>query len=173
MKKILLIMTLALVIVWGVGIQKAAAGSYSMDMDEISFYAVDTSANAVVTLTVSQLAGSDTLQYKAGSANWADAGGSIVISPVTTGGMEQVYLRLVNGTTVTSTAGNITFWGKDDANYNSITVNWTVAGGTLALDLLVPDDKDNVAPVPIPAAVWLLGSGLLGLVGIRRRSTKA
>lgn len=28
-------------------------------------------------------------------------------------------------------------------------------------------------PVPIPAAVWLLGSGLLGLVAIRRRSAKA
>ena len=33
---------------------------------------------------------------------------------------------------------------------------------------------DNVAvegsPVPVPAAVWLLGSGLLGLIGIRRRN---
>ncbi len=27
----------------------------------------------------------------------------------------------------------------------------------------------SVAPVPVPAAVWLLGSGLLGLAGIRRR----
>jgi hypothetical protein len=27
----------------------------------------------------------------------------------------------------------------------------------------------NVTPTPIPAAAWLLGSGLLGLVGIRRR----
>ena len=25
-------------------------------------------------------------------------------------------------------------------------------------------------PVPIPGAVWLLGSGLLGLIGIRKRS---
>jgi hypothetical protein len=25
-------------------------------------------------------------------------------------------------------------------------------------------------PVPVPAAVWLLGSGLLGLIGIRRRN---
>lgn len=28
----------------------------------------------------------------------------------------------------------------------------------------------NPSAVPIPAAVWLLGSGLLGLIGIRRRS---
>ncbi|MGB5537784.1 MAG: DUF4114 domain-containing protein, partial [Thiogranum sp.] len=27
----------------------------------------------------------------------------------------------------------------------------------------------SVAPVPIPAAVWLFGSGLLGLIGIARR----
>mgnify|MGYP000622033934 CR=1 FL=1 len=29
------------------------------------------------------------------------------------------------------------------------------------------------APVPVPAAVWLFGSGLLGLVGIARRKKKA
>ena len=29
-----------------------------------------------------------------------------------------------------------------------------------------------VTPVPIPAAAWLFGSGLLGLVGIRKRSKK-
>ena len=29
----------------------------------------------------------------------------------------------------------------------------------------------DVAPVPIPAAIWLLGSGLIGLVGIRRRNS--
>lgn len=28
----------------------------------------------------------------------------------------------------------------------------------------------NVAPVPIPAAVWLLGSALIGLCGIRRKA---
>jgi hypothetical protein len=30
-------------------------------------------------------------------------------------------------------------------------------------------DHDKVAPVPVPAAVWLFGSGLLGLIGISGR----
>ena len=35
-----------------------------------------------------------------------------------------------------------------------------ISGNTLAVDL---------APIPVPASVWLLGSGLLGLVGVARR----
>ncbi len=27
-------------------------------------------------------------------------------------------------------------------------------------------------PVPVPAAIWLLGSGLMGLIGLRRRQNK-
>ena len=30
----------------------------------------------------------------------------------------------------------------------------------------------NVSPVPIPGAAWLLGSGLIGLVGIRKKFKK-
>jgi len=32
---------------------------------------------------------------------------------------------------------------------------------------------DFVAPIPVPAAVWLFGSGLVGLVGVARRRRKA
>ena len=48
-------------------------------------------------------------------------------------------------------------------------------GMTILLDdgsqkVLMPESiGPDVAPVPIPAAVWLLGSGLLGLIGIRRK----
>lgn len=44
-----------------------------------------------------------------------------------------------------------------------------------------PDGKDHAflltplddTPTPVPAAAWLLGSGLAGLVGLRRRTNKA
>ena len=32
------------------------------------------------------------------------------------------------------------------------------------------DYRINVASVPVPGAVWLLGSGLLGLLGVRRKN---
>ena len=40
-------------------------------------------------------------------------------------------------------------------------------GGTMTCTSCEPP------PIPVPAAVWLFGSGLLGLVGVARRKTKA
>jgi hypothetical protein len=52
-------------------------------------------------------------------------------------------------------------FGSDFSNLVSVSWNQT------------PDfhqfDNVNVTPTPIPAAAWLLGSGLAGLVGMRRR----
>ena len=60
-----------------------------------------------------------------------------------------VNLYAITGNTVKAAAGQL---------YTAGLVTMT-ATGTL----------EEVGPVPLPAAVWLLGSGLLGLVGVGRR----
>jgi hypothetical protein len=46
--------------------------------------------------------------------------------------------------------GLMTLWGNSDP--------------ILGLDLRI-----GLSPVPVPAVVWLFGSGLLGLIGVARR----
>jgi hypothetical protein len=53
-----------------------------------------------------------------------------------------------------------TFLTSDGSTVNT-------AGTLIATELRALD----AAPVPVPAAVWLLGTGLIGLVGIRRRKS--
>ncbi len=52
--------------------------------------------------------------------------------------------------------------------YAGVFVNW----GDFQLTFLSSNSNDNFSPVPIPGAVWLLGSGLLGLVGLRKKFRK-
>ena len=50
---------------------------------------------------------------------------------------------------------------------------WTVGTSTAYYEdwikIYVPAAMFGISPVPIPSTVWLLGSGLLGLIGIARR----
>ena len=78
--------------------------------------------------------------------------------------------------------GNITF-EYEAPGQSALTIFDTDNGGTyadfaLAGDFAGQDLDDQIADglqigginnVPIPAAVWLLGSGLIGLVGLRRK----
>ena len=58
-------------------------------------------------------------------------------------------------------------------------IRWATAGVTTDMGLLFIDDMFNVpatfqaAVVPIPPAVWLFGSGLIGLVAMARRRTQS
>jgi xanthosine utilization system XapX-like protein len=60
----------------------------------------------------------------------------------------------------------LNIWGNGPSNYTVFYLSASVYGGGTPTGnvTLTP-----VTPTPIPAAFWLLGSGLVGLVGIRRR----
>ena len=87
------------------------------------------------------------------------------------GGAEPDSLFQITPSILTGTEGHgvIQFSGT----YSEIT--WTVPtyeywhGFTLGFELL-----ESQAPVPVPAAAWLFGTGLVGLIGVaRRRGTKS
>lgn len=58
--------------------------------------------------------------------------------------------------------------GRDAAEFissGSIATNWDAGGSNGSVYAL----WTPVSPVPVPAAIWLFGSGLLGLIGVARR----
>jgi hypothetical protein len=58
------------------------------------------------------------------------------------------------------------------ADYGKSALLTTVMDGTTAITLLTNADGSttiNGTPTPIPAAMYLLGSGLMGMVGLRRK----
>ncbi len=63
------------------------------------------------------------------------------------------------------------FDGEPDLSIIEQTGNFGLShypGNSPILNMNAADGADVGSPVPIPAAAWLLGTGLLGLVGIRR-----
>lgn len=51
-------------------------------------------------------------------------------------------------------------------------IQWILKDYTELDNTILPQHLANLNQVPIPGALWLLGSGLLGLVGIRRKMKK-
>lgn len=79
--------------------------------------------------------------------------GSQVITPTAANGNQ----------TAPSTNLYVNFLGLDDFNQVMLT----------STQYAFEADNMTVNPVPIPAALWLLGSGIIGLVGIRKKQRKA
>jgi hypothetical protein len=57
------------------------------------------------------------------------------------------------------------YWGPTDTVSYYATIDM-IDNGDGTADVVI----GTMAPVPVPAAVWLLGSGLLGIVGLRRKN---
>jgi hypothetical protein len=90
----------------------------------------------------------------------------------------------VGGGLLTGTFTGLDVTGNFDGTYDFESASLTYTSGSLATGLaggsIVGASFDGgrviakigeVAVVPVPAAVWLFGSGLLGLVGVARRKT--
>ncbi|MEA2093731.1 MAG: VPLPA-CTERM sorting domain-containing protein [Pseudomonadota bacterium] len=86
-----------------------------------------------------------------------------------------VVTNLIIPNTVNAPDGSLLFYGFTDTSnsYTSVVFGNTAAGtDSFGFDDMVIGDLGQVV-VPVPAAVWLFGSGLLGLVGMARRKKTA
>ncbi len=54
------------------------------------------------------------------------------------------------------------------AGFFSAEIN-NLPGGSYTLNIKMENQVNGAAVVPVPAAVWLFGSGLLGLIGVARK----
>ncbi|HEY0747658.1 MAG TPA: VPLPA-CTERM sorting domain-containing protein [Steroidobacteraceae bacterium] len=83
------------------------------------------------------------------------------------GGLDMSGVALGSSVTLYGVSGNGTGSGATTA-YSLGTAVFSASNDTLTFT------GNGSTPVPLPAAVWLLGSGLLGLAGVgRRRAVKA
>lgn len=88
-------------------------------------------------------------------SNWGGGTGQVATAGLTTSGPGS----LIYAATAANGAGaQAVFTQPYDVSFTSSGLTFTAA---------------STAPVPVPAAVWLLGSGLLGLAGVARRKTTA
>ena len=74
-----------------------------------------------------------------------------------------------SGSALTGSAGT---WTGTVVNYGNVGAAWTAFDGTPfteKFNITLNGVAASTPEVPVPAAVWLFGSGLVGLVGVARR----
>ena len=69
---------------------------------------------------------------------------------------------------------DVTATGNAVGDTAAVGVNFaTITAGSPAFPGFHPSFSGNLTKVPVPAAVWLMGSGLIGLVGVARRRRRS
>ncbi len=182
MKKILAVMALAMMLVWGVGVNGASAGTIDFFAhDSADAFAGTCGPDGTISIELTQVStGSYGLDYS--TDKWAsytrliDPGAGVVVNTgftLTNVGVSQlVSFRLTDGSTGGEIyQGTMEFSGAslcDPTLFTKIVVEWDDSYGSIE----IVNSCEGFSPVPIPATAWLLGSGLFGLIGIRRRMQK-
>ena len=106
-----------------------------------------------------------TLEYSVNdTSNWQTAGNSITML----GEANQIFfqLRLPGNNLITT--GTLSFLGQTSGTnfYNGATILWD-SYPDITVGIIC--DNDKISPVPVPAACYLLTSGILGLAALRRK----
>jgi hypothetical protein len=107
---------------------------------------------------------SPVLEYKYDNSAWAPVGSSEITIP---GVQHQVYFRLFFDNQQPITKAALYYRGNDGIYYNGLDMLWNGYG---ELSNVTMSNKDKISQVPVPAAVWLFGAGMLGLLGLRRKA---
>jgi hypothetical protein len=140
----------------------ATVSNFQTDFSRLAF-SPETQIDATAGNVTGQLPGSVTFKNLGGMNDYTH--GITFGKPLS---FDLTLANAANGSAIgTSTFSLI----LQDSNFNDLAKLFTVdlnANGTATPVVL--DNSTTVTPTPIPAAAWLLGSGLMGLVGLRRRS---
>ena len=123
-------------------------------------------------------------QMSGGASTSVTAGGSFSVTSLTISGMNQMNafndtgLNTVGPVTLWDASSSIDLssingWGSDTKVIiqlqNDLSATSNLQGEGAFIQKKYGDIGIVVNPVPIPAAVWLFGSGLIGLIGAVRR----
>ena len=138
-----------------------------------TFWAIDGDADRQVTISSVNFGA---LQYKYGAIGWMPffTGFSLLIPTIN--GEMQVFLQSVAGGPFgpfAESAASMTYTGKlqpsdtGSSLYHTVVANFSP--GISINTAAGKSDSVSPSPVPLPGAVWLLGAGVVGLVGVRRK----
>jgi hypothetical protein len=150
----------------------AAASDPYTYQGQAEFWVVDNAIDSDTTVGLTILnypLSASNLEYSTdGGQVWTSIDSSTTSLNIDTGsnGGKKLVAFQLEGTPPTTTA-TMTFGGLDGPGlYHSVALNFDYK--YISLD--TASGADHVSSVPLPAAAWLLCSGLLGLVGIRRKT---
>jgi hypothetical protein len=102
-----------------------------------------------------------------GMSDW-QTGSGFTPKVYNTSPYNEIYLPLTGGSVDANGFMTFSFAGKPLVGNDMLRFFADAMSNNDALGLARLDVTVNAAPVPIPAAVWLLGSGLIGLIAVRR-----